>query len=103
MEEKQQHGRWKYLMCIWFGIFCFPLIAIAAQGVIKVKGYFSEVQAIRQIEKNSNYVFFYDAADLDEVKRKNIDCQGTIEKVLSVVFEGSNVNYLVRGDLNSVV
>lgn len=51
MEEKQQHGRWKYLMCIWFGIFCFPLIAIAAQGVIKVKGYFSEVQAIRQIEK----------------------------------------------------
>lgn len=49
-------------------------------------------------EKNSNYVFFYDAADLDEVKRKNIDCQGTIEKVLSVVFEGSNVNYLVRGD-----
>ena len=60
-------------MCIWFGIFCFPLIAIAAQGVIKVKGYFSEVQAIRQIEKNSNYVFFYDAADLDEVKRKNID------------------------------
>ena len=85
-------------MCIWFGIFCFPLIAIAAQGVIKVKGYFSEVQAIRQIEKNSNYVFFYDAADLDEVKRKNIDCQGTIEKVLSVVFEGSNVNYLVRGD-----
>ena len=47
MEEKQQHGRWKYLMCIWFGIFCFPLIAIAAQGVIKVKGYFSEVQAIR--------------------------------------------------------
>ena len=46
MEEKQQHGRWKYLMCIWFGIFCFPLIAIAAQGVIKVKGYFSEVQAI---------------------------------------------------------
>ena len=98
MEEKQQHGRWKYLMCIWFGIFCFPLIAIAAQGVIKVKGYFSEVQAIRQIEKNSNYVFFYDAADLDEVKRKNIDCQGTIEKVLSVVFEGSNVNYLVRGD-----
>ena len=98
MEEKQQHGRWKYLMCIWFGIFCFPLFAIAAQGVIKVKGYFSEVQAIRQIEKNSNYVFFYDAADLDEVKRKNIDCQGTIEKVLSVVFEGSNVNYLVRGD-----
>ena len=98
MEEKQQHGRGKYLMCIWFGIFCFPLIAIAAQGVIKVKGYFSEVQAIRQIEKNSNYVFFYDAADLDEVKRKNIDCQGTIEKVLSVVFEGSNVNYLVRGD-----
>ena len=43
-------------------------------------------------------MFFYDAADLDEVKRKNIDCQGTIEKVLSVVFEGSNVNYLVRGD-----
>ena len=36
-----------------FGLesFCFPLIAIAAQGVIKVKGYFSEVQAIRQIEK----------------------------------------------------
>ena len=43
-----------------------------------MKGYFSEVQAIRQIEKNSNYVFFYDAAALDEVKRKNIDCQGTI-------------------------
>lgn len=59
MEEKQQHGRWKYLMCIWFGIFCFPLIAIAAQGVIKVKGYFSEVQAIRQIEKKTVIMCFF--------------------------------------------
>ena len=88
MEEKQQHGRWKYLMCIWFGIFCFPLIAIAAQGVIKVKGYFSEVQAIRQIEKNSNYVFFYDAADLDEVKRKTLTAKVRLKKYCQLYLKG---------------
>ena len=70
MEEKRQHCRWKYLVCIWFGIFCSPLIMAAAQGIIKVKGYISEAQAIRQIEENSKYVFFYDAADLDAAKRK---------------------------------
>lgn len=85
-------------MCIWFGIFCSPLIMAAAQGIIKVKGYISEAQAIRQIEENSKYVFFYDAADLDAAKRKNIDCQGTIEKVLAAVFEGSDVTYVVKGD-----
>ena len=37
MEEKQQHGRWKYLMCIWFGIFCFPLIAIIPSEFVKGK------------------------------------------------------------------
>lgn len=57
MEEKRQHCRWKYLVCIWFGIFCSPLIMAAAQGIIKVKGYISEAQAIRQIEENSKYVF----------------------------------------------
>lgn len=98
MEEKRQHCRWKYLVCIWFGIFCSPLIMAAAQGIIKVKGYISEAQAIRQIEENSKYVFFYDAADLDAAKRKNIDCQGTIEKVLAAVFEGSDVTYVVKGD-----
>lgn len=98
MKEKKQHCRWKYLVCIWFGVFCFPLIAVAAQGIIKVKGFISEVQAIRQIEKDSKYVFFYDAADLDAVKRKKFDCQGTIEKVLDAVFAGSNVTYIVKGD-----
>ena len=98
MKEKRQHRRWKHLVCIWFGIFCSPLIMAAAQGIIKVKGYISEAQAIRQIEENSEYVFFYDAADLDAEKRKNIDCQGTIEKVLAAVFEGSDVTYVVKGD-----
>lgn len=31
---------------------------------------------------------FYDAADLDEVKRKNIDCQGTIEKYCQLYLKG---------------
>lgn len=98
MEEKQCHFRWKCLICIWLGIFCFPLVVTAAQEMIKVKGYMNEVQAIRQIEENSKYVFFYDAADLNTQKQKNIDCQGTIEEVLTTVFEGSNISYVVRGD-----
>lgn len=98
MEEKQCHFRWKCLICIWLGIFYFPLVVTAAQEMIKVKGYMNEVQAIRQIEENSKYVFFYDAADLNTQKQKNIDCQGTIEEVLTTVFEGSNISYVVRGD-----
>lgn len=84
MEEKQQHGRWKYLMCIWFGIFCFPLIAIAAQGVIKVKGYFSEVQAIRQIEKTV-IMCFLRCSGFDEVKRKTLTAKVRLKSIVSCI------------------
>ena len=90
--------RWKYLICVLLGIYCFPLPMLAAQVLVKVKGFMSEMQAIRQIEANSDYVFFFDAAKLDGTNRKNIDCEGSIEKVLNTVFEGSNVTYVVKGN-----
>lgn len=36
--EKSLFSKWKYMMCIWFGVFYFPLIAVATQNVLQKDG-----------------------------------------------------------------
>lgn len=55
-------------------------------------------QAIQLIEKNSNYTFFYNAADLKNTTNKNLNCEGTIEEVLKEVFKGSGITYMIKGN-----
>ena len=50
------------------------------------------------IEKNSNYVFFYNAADLKNIRLKNINCSGPIDKVLNEVFANTGITYLIQGN-----
>ena len=70
-----------------------------AQGVISVKGQAMTIkQAIQLIEKNSNYTFFYNAADLKNTTNKNLNCEGTIEEVLKEVFKGSGITYMIKGN-----
>ncbi len=79
-------------------VLLYPTSAIAAQKTVSVKGRsITMKQAIDLIEKNSDYTFFYNAADLKHAHSKNIDCKGTINEVLEKVFEGSGVSYMIRG------
>jgi TonB-linked SusC/RagA family outer membrane protein len=54
-------------------------------------------QAIRQIEKNSDYRFFYKTEDL-VAHTRDINCQGQIDEVLNVLFDGTGITYLVKGN-----
>ena len=77
----------------------YPLNILGAQGVISVKGQAMTIkQAIQLIEKNSNYTFFYNAADLKNTTNKNLNCEGTIEEVLKEVFKGSGITYMIKGN-----
>ncbi|WP_042368432.1 carboxypeptidase-like regulatory domain-containing protein [Bacteroides neonati] len=74
-----------------------PIAVSAAQGTIAVKGQsITMKQAIKIIENTSDYTFFFKASDIDDTSRKDIDCKGTIDEVLSVIFKGSDVNYVVK-------
>ncbi|RGS49578.1 hypothetical protein DWX88_21935 [Bacteroides xylanisolvens] len=77
--------------------FFYPLVVLAAQSNISVKGYYSITEALQVIENNSEYTFFYEDTELRNTSKKNINCSGTIEQVLKELFADSNVNYIIKG------
>lgn len=99
MRRPQNPYRLRYMKYIVLLMLLYPMGVIAAQKIVSVKGQsISMKQAIELIEKNSDYTFFYNAADLKHIYPKNIDCEGTINEVLEKVFEGTGVSYLIRGE-----
>ncbi|MDR2087066.1 MAG: TonB-dependent receptor [Dysgonamonadaceae bacterium] len=56
-------------------------------------------QVIYQIEKNSNYSFFYSDEQLDLEREINIDVTNeSIEFILDKLFKGTNITYTIDGD-----
>ena len=99
MRKIQISYKQRYLKYIVLLLLFYPLNILGAQGVISVKGQAMTIkQAIQLIEKNSNYTFFYNAADLKNTTNKNLNCEGTIEEVLKEVFKGSGINYMIKGN-----
>lgn len=99
MRKIQISYKQRYLKYIVLLLLFYPLNILGAQGVISVKGQAMTIkQAILLIEKNSNYTFFYNAADLKNTTNKNLNCEGTIEEVLKEVFKGSGITYMIKGN-----
>ena len=99
MRKIQISYKQRYLKYIVLLLLFYPLNILGAQGVISVKGQAMTIkQAIQLIEKNSNYTFFYNAADLKNATNKNLKCEGTIEEVLKEVFKGSGITYMIKGN-----
>ena len=92
MRKIQISYKQRYLKYIVLLLLFYPLNILGAQGVISVKGQAMTIkQAIQLIEKNSNYTFFYNAADLKNTTNKNLNCEGTIEEVLKEVIKGNEI------------
>ena len=73
MRKIQISYKQRYLKYIVLLLLFYPLNILGAQGVISVKGQAMTIkQAIQLIEKNSNYTFFYNAADLKNTTNKNL-------------------------------
>ena len=99
MRKIQISYKQRYLKYIVLLLLFYPLNILGAQVVISVKGQAMTIkQAIQLIEKNSNYTFFYNAADLKNTTNKNLNCEGTIEEVLKEVFKGSGITYMIKGN-----
>ena len=99
MRKIQISYKQRYLKYIVLLLLFYPLNILGAQGVISGKGQAMTIkQAIQLIEKNSNYTFFYNAADLKNTTNKNLNCEGTIEEVLKEVFKGSGITYMIKGN-----
>lgn len=93
------HSSVRYFKYIVLVLLFYPLTVLGAQGHITVKGQSITIkEAIMLIEKNSNYVFFYNAADLKNIRLKNINCSGPIDKVLNEVFANTGITYLIQGN-----
>ena len=75
------------------------MTSLGAQKHITVKGEAMTIkQAILLIEKNSDYTFFYNAADLGGNTKHNFNSKGKVEDVLKEIFEGSGISYLIKGN-----
>ena len=99
MEKQVFSIRQRYLKCIVLVLLLYPITLFAANAQITVRGEALSIkEAILQIEKHSNYVFFYNATLLKEMKKRNIDCKGPIETVLKEIFKNTNVEYLINGN-----
>ena len=99
MRKIQISYKQRYLKYIVLLLLFYPLNILGAQGVISVKGQAMTIkQAIQLIEKNSNYTFFYNAAELKNTTNINLNCEGSIEEVLKEVFKGSGITYMIKGN-----
>lgn len=99
MEKQVFSIRQRYLKSIVLALLLYPITLFAANAQITVRGEALSIkEAILQIEKHSNYVFFYNATLLKEMKKRNIDCKGSIETVLKEIFKNTNVEYLINGN-----
>ena len=68
--KKHTICRFSILLSITLAFLFYPTSAIGAQKYISVKGESMTIkQAIQLIEKNSDYTFFYNASDLEKLKR----------------------------------
>lgn len=77
---------------------CVLFAAQEAFAQINVKGNGITVeQAIRQVERSSDYTFFYNAGDLSGIAPRNVDVSGNIETVLSALLRGTGVTYRIQG------
>lgn len=85
-------------MMAFLGVLLVPVCAQASDNAIVVKGTdMTVVEAIRQIEKSTGYTFFYKASDLNAVSSRDIDLKGDINEVLTAMFHGSGVSYVIKG------
>lgn len=99
MRKFQISYRQRYLKCIVLALLFYPLSVLGAQGHITVKGQSITIkQAIQLIEKNSDYTFFYNAADLKNTTTQNINCEGSIDEVLKELFKESGITYMIKGN-----
>lgn len=74
-----------------------PLVRSWSSGTHIYQGainhYYASYPAYR---KNSDYTFFYNAADLEDKQRKDINCNGPIDEILDEVFKDSGISYIVK-------
>ncbi|MCE1154552.1 MAG: carboxypeptidase-like regulatory domain-containing protein, partial [Bacteroidales bacterium] len=99
MRNSPKSGRQQFVRIFLLILSFSPLGLLAAQQQVTLRGESMTMkQAIEQIEKNSDYTFFYTASDLKEAVRKNINVKGPIDEVLRELFSGSRVNYVVKGN-----
>ena len=74
-----------------------PLYADAAQGQLSIKKQSASLkQIIQLIEKESGYTFFFRSSDIDDSKKVNIDCEGSIEEVLKIALKESGMTYVIK-------
>ncbi len=73
--------------------------AVDASGQITVKGSGMNIlDAIKLIEKDSGYIFYFNADDLSGLPALTFNCSGDINKVLDCMFAGSGIDWQVRGN-----
>ena len=83
----------KGCMILFFVLFSLDL---SAQIVVKGKN-LSAVEAIKQIEKSSDWTFIYNSSEISSLKAKDLNISGPIESVLKSVFSGTDVSWQING------
>ncbi|MCE4565859.1 SusC/RagA family TonB-linked outer membrane protein [Maribellus sp. CM-23] len=54
--------------------------------------------ALRQVERSSNYFFLYNNNLIDVDRKVTVDVeQASIEKIIDLIFQGQKINYVVKG------
>lgn len=73
--------------------------SLQLSGQIKVKGEKMNVlDAISLIEKDSGYIFSFNADDFTGLPALTLDCQGDIESILSCMFTGTGIEWQIHGN-----
>ena len=94
MTVKSTHIR--VLRALAVAILSFASCLVTAAQV-SLRGQMTVEQAILQIQKETDYSFFYNSTDLIGIGSRNINVSGAIETVLESLFTGTAITWRVQG------
>lgn len=93
---KNSYLRQWYLICT-LTLLLFPTSISAAQDIISIQGKaLSMEQIIKMIESKSSYTFFFKSDLVNNLKKQDINCEGTISEVLDNVLKGTGISYVLK-------
>ena len=93
MTVKSNHIR--VLRALAVAILSFASCLVTAAQV-SLRGQMTVEQAILQIQKETDYSFFYNSTDLTGIGSRNINVSGAIETVLESLFTGTAITWRVQ-------
>ena len=94
---KKHHKKVSAIIALLAVLLSLDIASPASAQVSVLGNNLSAVQVIEQIQKTTDYIFFYNSEDMAGISVSPVNLTGPIDKILETVFSGTDVVWRIQG------